>query len=115
MLQFIVSEEEVNEWMSTDTTSLELENAAIIKLSEKHPPLIYDPFKTGNKWIQNQITELKINLELRNPEDLIAIEKSFQSGTKILYTNCNEVDSSLLPLIYYKNSMDQTNSEGKLI
>lgn len=101
--------------MSTDTSSLELENATIIKLSEKHPPLIYDPFKTGNKWIQNQITELKIDLEMRNPEDLIAIEKSFQSGTKILYTNCNEVDSSLLPLIYYKNSMDQTNSEGKLI
>ena len=115
LLQFIVSEEEVNQWTSTDTSSLELENATIIKLSEKHPPLIYDPFKTGHKWIQSQITELKIDLEMHNPEDLIAIEKSFQSGTKILYTNCNQIDSSLLPLIYYKNSMDQTNLEGKLI
>ena len=112
LLQFIVSEEEVNDWMATDTSSLELENATIIKLSEKHPALIYDPFKTGNKWIQSQITELKVDLEMRNPEDMIAIEKSFQSGSKILYTDCNDIDSSLLPLIYYKNSMNDANLEN---
>ena len=46
----------------------------------------------------------------------MTIEKSFQAGTKILYSNCVDIDSTLLPLIYYKNSMTSTNgNEGILL
>lgn len=52
----------------------------------------------------------------RNSENLLTIEKSFQAGTKILYSNCVDIDSTLLPLIYYKNSMTSTNgNEGILL
>ncbi len=91
---------------STDASGLELENAAIIKLSERHPPLIHDPFNAATSWIlASSPKTLRIDLGLHNPEDLLTIEKSFQSGARILYTNCSEIDSSLLPLIYYKNAL----------
>lgn len=52
----------------------------------------------------------------RNPEDLLTVEKSFQTGTGILYTNCSKIDSTLLPLIYYKNAMKgDYNAEGKIL
>ncbi|RNA06879.1 dynein heavy chain axonemal-like, partial [Brachionus plicatilis] len=60
-------------------------------------------------WVLKK-TNLIIDLETRNSEDLLSIEKSFQSGGQTLYTNCTEIDSILLPLIYYKNSMNQVPS-----
>lgn len=111
-----------------DATGLDFENGAIISNSKRHPPLIYDPFAKGINWILEKITKAIIDLETkyldllvdrrkcpvgltdidrlrRNPEDMQAIEKSFLSGTSTLYSNCSEIDSLLLPMIYYKNAM----------
>ena len=84
---------------------MELENGAIISNSEKYPPMLYDPFSSGTNWIISKLTNLMVDLETKNSEDLLTIEKSFQNGTKLLFSNCNEIDSALLPLIYYKNSL----------
>ncbi|CAF0814108.1 unnamed protein product [Brachionus calyciflorus] len=107
LIQYVIGEDQCTKWMNEDASGLELENGTIIEFSEKHPPIIYDPFSIGTNWILKK-TNLIIDLETRNSEDLLAIEKSFQSGTQILYSNCTEIDSILLPLIYYKNSMNHT-------
>ena len=73
--------------------------------------MIYDPFSSGTNWIISKLTNVIVDLETKNSEDLLTIEKSFQNGTKILFSNCNEIDSALLPLIYYKNSLT-TNSNN---
>ncbi len=88
-----------------DATGLEMENGAIISNSEKYPPMLYDPFSSGTNWIISKLTNLMVDLETKNSEDLLTIEKSFQNGTKLLFSNCSEIDSALLPLIYYKNSL----------
>jgi hypothetical protein len=72
-------------------------------------------FTIGINWILNKITKQTIDLSVKNPEDLIHIEKSFQLGNKMLYFNCSDIDSTLAPLVYYKNSMNHSTklSEGK--
>lgn len=65
LIQFIIGEDESIEWMCQDATGIEMENGAIIAQSEKHPPLIYDPFNTGCEWILSKHTKQIIDLELR--------------------------------------------------
>jgi hypothetical protein len=117
LIQYILGENKYMEWRSGDTTTLELENGTIMEMSQKHPPLIFDPFTNGTNWILTKITEMMVDLERRNSQDLAVIEKSFQSGNQILYTNCNGIiDSTLLPLVFYKNTMTiNKDDDSKLL
>jgi hypothetical protein len=109
LIQYIIGESEINDWMAANATALELENGTIVATSERHPPLISDSFGYGTKWIVSKLTNLVIDMETRSAEDMIAIEKSFQSGTRIMYSNMSDFDSLLLSMLYYKNSMNQAS------
>jgi hypothetical protein len=118
LVQFIIGEAEINDWMATNASALELENGAIMATSERHPPLISDSFAYGSKWVMSKIASGAVDMEAHNAEDMLVIEKSFQTGTRILYANIGgDLDSILLPLLYYKNSMNQASAsdESRLI
>jgi hypothetical protein len=105
LVEYIIGENDSLDWMAQNATPLEMENGAIIAVSGQHPPLIYDAFSYGAKWIVSKLTDQVIDISAHNPDDLITVEKSFQNGSRIFYMNSNEIDSILLPLIFYKNSM----------
>ena len=60
---------------------MELENGVIIEESEKHPPLIYDPFAYGTNWILARITDLII-------DTITPIEKIDSETVKVFSIFC---------------------------
>ena len=91
----------------------------MIEMAKSHPPLIHDPFHRGREWIKIKLESggtpvQMIDLGARNPDDLVTIEKSFQSDMRTLYLNCAaEIDSILLPLVYYKNASSFESKYGE--